>query len=133
MALACAGSEIPVSSVEILGLGGPIPVAGFAVPGTPELAEKTIQAFHDRPKLKAVLLQNHGSLTIGPDLDGAFRNAVKLERGAQAHLLSLASGSSPVLISQEEVALVREKYMGRDGATPPTADVTRGADLPAAQ
>ncbi|MFP5328255.1 MAG: class II aldolase/adducin family protein [Acidimicrobiia bacterium] len=53
---------------------------------------------------KAVILRNHGLLTVGESVDEAVWWFITMERSCQAQLLAEAAGT-PVLISEENAAL----------------------------
>lgn len=78
---ASAKNELPVIVAELAGLvGEKVKVAPYEPMGTQELADVvtgTISTDY------AVLLANHGLLTVGPDLTTAFTNAVIVEEGAK--------------------------------------------------
>ena len=59
---------------------GRIPIAPYATPGTAELGASVIDAIraHD-----AVLLANHGAVTVGPDLETAYFTMERVEHGAR--------------------------------------------------
>lgn len=67
---------------------GPVPTAPYATPCTAEVPE-SIMPFIDRHR--AILLERHGSITLGKDLDEAYMRLEKLEHAAHslfyAHLL----------------------------------------------
>lgn len=56
-------------------------IVGFALPGSEELANMTIEPFKDET-LKAVVLQKHGFVTVGADIHKAFYLADVLEDNA---------------------------------------------------
>src|SRR5580704_13624572 len=57
---------------------------------------------------KAVILRNHGLLTVGETVDEAVWWFITMERSCQAQLLAEAAGT-PVLIRQEMAALTRSQ------------------------
>ena len=57
---------------------------------------------------KAVILQNHGLLTVGSSVAAAAWWFITMERSCQAQLLAMAAGS-PHLIDQETATAVREQ------------------------
>lgn len=67
---------------------GPVPTAPYATPCTSEVPE-SILPFIDRHQ--AILLERHGSITLGRDLNEAYMRLEKLEHAAHslfyAHLL----------------------------------------------
>lgn len=69
-----------------------VPLAARAAPGSDEVAAGVLPLIED---LNAVILGNHGVVTLGPDLDAAFFLMETVERLAQVTLLSeLAAGRS---------------------------------------
>jgi L-fuculose-phosphate aldolase len=84
---------------EVLTTLGSIPIAEYATPSTQELPEavrKYIKA-HD-----GMLLANHGALTVGADLFGAYYKMETIEHFAQISLVARTLGRENVL-SREEV------------------------------
>lgn len=63
-------------SAEIIGRH--VPLAGYGLPGTKTLREAVTTAIK-RSKSKAVLMQHHGAVCMGTDLDNAFEVALQLE------------------------------------------------------
>jgi L-fuculose-phosphate aldolase len=61
-------------------MGDVVPVAAHAPSGSPQLASG---AAHALGGAAAVLLERHGALTVGPDLDVALDIAESLEHQAQ--------------------------------------------------
>jgi ribulose-5-phosphate 4-epimerase/fuculose-1-phosphate aldolase len=57
---------------------------------------------------KAIILQNHGLLTVGRTVDEAAWWFLKMERTCQAQLLAEAAGK-PILINHEYATLTREQ------------------------
>lgn len=96
---------VPPIHYSIAGLGGVVRVAGYATFGSEELAEHAIAGLEGR---YAVLLRNHGAVTIGPTVEIAMERAFTLE-----WLCSLAYHArlygTPTLVSEEELERVREQ------------------------
>ncbi|MGI6604980.1 MAG: class II aldolase/adducin family protein [bacterium] len=93
--------EIPPVIAELaLGVGGSVPVADFAPPGTRKLGQNALAALE---KGNAVLLQNHGVLAVGPSLERAFTIAAIVEDAAKIYFLSSLLGT-PTLVPQEQLA-----------------------------
>jgi ribulose-5-phosphate 4-epimerase/fuculose-1-phosphate aldolase len=61
---------------------------------------------------KAVILRNHGLLTVGDSVDAAAWWFITMERSCQVQLTAKAAGK-PVLISHESAALTRDQ-LGND-------------------
>ena len=89
---------------EVLTTLGSIPIAEYATPSTRELPDavrKYIKA-HD-----GMLLANHGALTVGPDLYGAYFKMETIEHFAKISLVARLLGREN-LISREEVMRLQE-------------------------
>lgn len=72
---------------------GPVPTAPYATPTTEELAESIRPFIEDH---QAILLERHGSITVGGSLKEAFMRLEKLEHAAHTLLFSyLLSGKFP--------------------------------------
>ena len=103
-AFACAhlGLEEPLLGEAVMALG-PVPCAPYGRTGTAELpaAAAPLMADHD-----ALLLANHGALTMGPDLERAYWRMETLEHTAQIHLnVRLLGGGVP--LTPEQAAALR--------------------------
>jgi L-fuculose-phosphate aldolase len=89
---------------EVLTTLGSIPIAEYATPSTTELPEavgKYIKA-HD-----GMLLANHGALTVGADLFGAYYKMETIEHFAKISLVARLLGREN-LIAREEVFRLQE-------------------------
>lgn len=67
-------------------LGGEVPCAKYALPGTKALAEKVRNALR-AAKSKAVIMKNHGALCLGNNDHEAFRIAYELEKACYDFLV----------------------------------------------
>lgn len=110
IAFAAVGMELPVSNIEILAVGGPIPVAPYGVPGTLEVGTGAAKYFKDRPGLKALLLESHGMVAVGKNLQDAYQNAYKTETGAEIYHLSLQTGGEVKVFSQARIDEIFNRY-----------------------
>ena len=86
-------------------LGGDIPVARGAIPGTPEVGEYCAEALKDR---FGCLMANHGALAVGDTLARAYTRAVYIEDAAKAYSLALTHGHA-YEIGEEAVQAIRAK------------------------
>jgi L-fuculose-phosphate aldolase len=108
VALACQRRAIPAFHYMVAGFGGDdIPCARYATFGTEALAQAAAEALTGRT---ACLLANHGMICYAATIEKAVANAAKLETLARQFWMSLQAGS-PVLLSGEEMTLVRERYV----------------------
>ena len=84
--------------------GGDIPVVPYGKPGTLEIVEKLGDYIDHR---NIVLLANHGSLCVGPDLKTAFNRLDSAERIAR--ILSIAKTvGEPANLDEREIARLLE-------------------------
>jgi L-fuculose-phosphate aldolase len=103
LAFSVAKKEIPATTIELAAVaGGAVPVAPYATPGSEEVAEMTAKVLGKR---NAVLMQNHGLVTVGRDLAEALNIAVAVEYTAQVTLYSKLLGKT-IPISPIEVSKV---------------------------
>ena len=72
-------------------LGGDIPVAEGAIPGTPEVGENCVPVLKER---NGCLMANHGALAVGDTLDRAYTRAVYVEDAAKAYSVALTHGKT---------------------------------------
>ncbi len=80
-ALTIAGIPFPTNIVpEVLALLGEVPIVSYAIPGTQDLALSISDPIKNH---NAVLLSNHGSLTVGETLEEALINLERMELAAQ--------------------------------------------------
>jgi L-fuculose-phosphate aldolase len=89
-ALTVAGIPFPVDVLsELLEALGPVPTTDFATPSTDENAYAIREhiAGHD-----AVLIRNHGAITVGRDLDEALVNLERIEHVARVAVLAQGLG-----------------------------------------
>jgi L-fuculose-phosphate aldolase len=112
-ALACHQIEIPPFHYMVAIAGGAtIRCAGYAKPGTDELADQVDQALEGR---SACLLANHGLIAIGSGVRAAFELALEVENLARQYWLALQVGD-PVLLSNaqmDEIQAHFETYKSR--------------------
>jgi L-fuculose-phosphate aldolase len=92
-AFACARRPIPAALDEFVHYvgGGDVPCADYAPSGTGALGDAVVPHLADR---FAVLLANHGVVTIGGSPDLALRVAAAVERGAHAIWAAQALGGA---------------------------------------
>jgi len=89
---------------EIVMTLGSVPLANYATPGTPELAETLapLVADHD-----AILMANHGVVTCGIDLLSAYMNMETVEHFAKISLVTHLLGKERPL-SRHHIHKLRE-------------------------
>jgi len=88
--LSVTGAEIPpILDDQVTYLGGEIKVAEYSLPGSQELVRNAVPALGPR---NAVILANHGALTVGRDIREAFINCEMLEKTARIYIYALGAG-----------------------------------------
>jgi L-fuculose-phosphate aldolase len=109
-ALSCARRDIPALHYMIaLGGGADIRCANYATFGTQALADNAVAALEGR---RAVLLANHGVITIGQTLAGAQTLAGEVENLARQYLALLAAGLAPAILDAPEMERVTAQFKG---------------------
>jgi len=99
------GSAISVAILEIPAflddqvtyIGGEIKVAEYALPGTQDLVDNVISALGPR---NAVLLANHGAVSVGRDMREAFTICELAEKTAKIYICALSLGGINPLPAQ---------------------------------
>jgi len=92
-----------------IGIGGEVPIAPYARPGTQELAEVTCKAVGDG---NAAIMAHHGLITIGPTIELAFIATVSIESTANTVLMARSMGMDPIVLPDDEVKILRGLLMG---------------------
>jgi L-fuculose-phosphate aldolase len=88
------------SLAELVTQFGMVPIVPYGAPGTPELGERVRPFARDHD---ALLLANHGAVTLGPTVEAACYRMESLEQGARILLVArLLGGARP--LSPEEIA-----------------------------
>ncbi|MEA4884688.1 MAG: class II aldolase/adducin family protein [Clostridia bacterium] len=110
--VASARKPIPAILDDLAQLvGGPVPIAPYALPGTQELVDSCASALGAS---NAVLLANHGAVCLGRTAKEAFTTCEIVEKGAFAYLLSQLIGGA-VPLSDEHVATMRDFFVNKYG------------------
>jgi L-fuculose-phosphate aldolase len=79
----------PILDDQIACLGGEINVADYAPSGSPEMIRNVVSALGTR---NAVLMANHGALSVGATIREAITNCELLEKTAKVYVHALAIG-----------------------------------------
>jgi len=104
---ASLAEPIPASHYLIAFAGDEVPVAGYDVPGSEALGGLAADALGD--EYNACLLQNHGVLTVGENLEAAYENALMVEYCARIHYQATDIGE-PELLPDEEIDTLFERF-----------------------
>ena len=84
---------------EVVLTVGPVPLARYATPSTDEVPQSLEPFIKEH---NAVLLTNHGVLTLGADLDEALHRMERVEHLAKVILIARLLGR-PGILSKEEI------------------------------
>lgn len=105
-AFAINNMDIPVVLYEIVYfLGGNIPCAEGAIPGTDAVGENCVKVLNER---YGCLMGNHGALAIGDTLERAYTRAVYIEDAAKAYSLALTHGPVKVIDKSDVDRILRK-------------------------
>lgn len=98
VAFAACGRPVPaVIAGEASLVGGEVPVARLAAPGSPDMATAVMEVLRAAPGRRAVLLQSHGLVAFGAGLDEALAVALYAEQMAQTTALARLIGTPTIL------------------------------------
>ena len=104
---ASLGEPVPASHYLIAFAGDQIPVAGYATYGTQDLADLALDALGE--DYNACLLQNHGVVATGEDVQSAFEVALMVEYCARIHYQASSIGE-PSLLDDAEIATLQSRF-----------------------
>jgi L-ribulose-5-phosphate 4-epimerase len=101
--------EIPVVTIESAVLmGSNVRVAPFQEPGTKELGQSALETLGSDA---AVLLANHGLLTVGRNLNSAYKATIACEETARLVIMAYSINKTPIQLSDCFVSSFRKKLM----------------------
>ena len=104
---ACLREEIVAVHYLVGFAGARVPLAPYATYGTEELAENVVHTLGR--EFQAVLLANHGLLSVGPTLERAFAVAEEIELVARLQYQARCIGT-PVVLDDEEMRRVIARF-----------------------
>ncbi len=104
--VSCMNWEIPAMHYYVAFAGEKIPCAKYASYGTEELAVNAFEAIGEN---KAVLLANHGLITVGTNIEQAFFLAEVSEEMSEIYYRTKSMGE-PVILSDEEMKFMIKKF-----------------------
>ncbi|MDL2236276.1 class II aldolase/adducin family protein [Christensenellaceae bacterium OttesenSCG-928-K19] len=85
---------------------GPVNVADYSSAASLEMGVQAVKFLDGK---RAVILKNHGVITVGGNLDEALHAAVYMEDAAKTYLLAKAAGT-PVILTDEQVEEAVDAY-----------------------
>lgn len=100
---------IPVILIEMVPfLGGDVPLAPFALPGTDEVGTYAVEAMTKEGR-NGCLMANHGVVTVGRTLPQAHIRATYVEDAATIYSHALSNGLPVMLMSDENVQAMKKR------------------------
>lgn len=109
-AMAAARKNIPAIVEDIaMIIGGEVPCAKYAHPGTPELGENIVEVLENK---NAVLLANHGAIGMGRNLEEAYLVCQVLEKAARVYIFASQIGI-PKPLAIEDVENMHNIYLNK--------------------
>lgn len=131
-AFAVIREPIPLVSNEGLGVRAlEVEVARFGIPGSQEIADAVVEVLTRPSRARAVLLANHGVLSVGASLQAACQLAHGVELEAKIYHLAQSMGEVRRLTQEQLEATVGEYLSSKetaDRATPSASGETRTRD-----
>ena len=116
-AFSVARRAIPLVCNEGLNLGSPwVEVTSYAPPGTPELGRAVLDVLEERPDARAILIANHGAVTIAPTVSAAYDLALQLEWSARVYHLAIQIGEPRELDGGLMAEILARYHAGRNAA-----------------
>lgn len=95
------GGKIEPASPDFVALVGRVPIVEFILPSGERLAQRVAEVIRDH---QAVLLINHGCVTVGSTLREAFYRVLLIEEAARSLLASLMVNRQIRIFTEEEIA-----------------------------
>lgn len=105
--VATLGKSIPPIYYLIADIGDKVPLASYATYGTKEIAESALEVLEDR---NGVLLEKHGALAVGENLEDAYYYAGLIEELAKIYYRVLSTGIEPDPIPESELETLEKKF-----------------------
>jgi len=99
--------ELPAAVTTLVNATlGPVPVAPYSSSASMEMGISAVKYINDR---RAVILKNHGVITVGGILKEALYAAVYLEDAAKTYIMAKAIGS-PAILNSEQIEVAVQKF-----------------------
>jgi L-fuculose-phosphate aldolase len=108
-------TEIPFMFPDQVALVGSIPAIDYVVPCSQELADAVVTAMVD-PAVNALLMQNHGLITVGNNLKEAYYRTEVIEDAARIYWIAATVGTPRTLSGEEATEILNleaERYRQR--------------------
>jgi ribulose-5-phosphate 4-epimerase/fuculose-1-phosphate aldolase len=90
----------------VLSIGETVDLVPYAVSGSPELVDNVRRTVTNG--CNCYIMQNHGALNLGTNLDHAWKNAELLEKTAQTYYRALTTGMPVTTMPAEAITRISE-------------------------
>ncbi len=105
--LSIINQPIPALFDEIaFEIGASVEIIPYAISGSTELANNVVDKLGNN--CTCYMLQNHGALSMGKDIDQAWKNAELLEKVAQVYYYALATGRKITTLPKDAIAQINK-------------------------
>ena len=101
----------PLFDEVTLAIGNVIDVVPYALSGTRELHDNVARKLANR--CHCYILQNHGTLCVGTDLDKTFTFVELLEKSAHIYVDALGTGMPVTVLPEQTVAQLHAAVIAR--------------------
>lgn len=106
--VACLRQSLPAIDYMVMAANDKeVRCAEYATFGTEELAENAYKTMGDA---RAVLLANHGIVTVADSIDRAYGILVQIEYIAQLYVLAKQTGIEPTILPDDEMIRMKELF-----------------------
>ena len=100
-------SLIPALFDEIaFEIGDSVEIVPYAISGSSDLAQNVVGKLDNH--CFCYLIQNHGALSLGKDIDQAWKNAELLEKVAQVYYCALTTGRKITTLPKDALARINK-------------------------
>jgi L-fuculose-phosphate aldolase len=97
--------EIPPMFPDFVAIGGTIGAIDYVVPCSPELAAAVRHEIGD-PAMSALLMRNHGLLTVGASVREAYYRTEVIEEAARIYWVARSVGTPQILTPADSAAIL---------------------------
>ncbi|UOF90407.1 class II aldolase/adducin family protein [Fodinisporobacter ferrooxydans] len=104
IAVSSVDLTVPPMFADFVAILGDLPCLEYVMPTTRLLAERVVE---DLGQANAMLLRNHGTITVGSNLKEAYYRTEILEDAAKIYILAKQLGS-PRVLTEEECRQIKE-------------------------
>ena len=105
--LSIINEPIPALFDEItFEIGAAVEIIPYAISGSAELAQNAVDSLANN--CFCYILQNHGALSLGADIDQAWKNAELLEKVAQVYYYALTTGRKITTLPEDAIEQINK-------------------------